>query len=533
MKKRIKRIGVLGLSLMLVALPVQTKMVYASAQAEITEVNANAKAAAESKTEKKSEESAAESKTETKTEETAAESKTETKTEETATESKTETKTEETATESKTETKTEETATESKTETKPEETTTETESKTETKPEETTTETESKTETKPEETATETESKTETKPEDAGTEEAETKVEEAATEENTPAPTEQTAVGTVQIPNVTGMTEEEALALLGQVVLPGGGTIEVIKAYAYSAEYAEGVVYEQSLLGDVSAEQAGSINLSISMGEEPEEVLDLEEEESVNRITTFGIAEYLDERELNTATSTGDRASTSQFGIDWDSLPASYEYNWDNSVNCWYWGVWVDGVRYTTPVGQYSTDVRHKIQIYCDGTYVYTHVIFSRDYWNVVCGDDYRYYFDNQMTAFQLTAPGGGSIEQAARRMSAGTHQIEVRHRSSWISGKNVEGAVGYLTKYEDNVNAQVEFKIPLSEMMRQNDRIDMENLGTIKFYTPNLMYRTITASGADTLPMVTAGVSLLLIPGSSIILKKFRKKKKNDEENV
>ena len=25
---------------------------------------------------------------------------------------------------------------------------------------------------------------------------------------------------------------------------------------------------------------------------------------------------------------------------DWDGIPCSYEYNWDNSENCWVNGVW-------------------------------------------------------------------------------------------------------------------------------------------------------------------------------------------------
>ena len=46
---------------------------------------------------------------------------------------------------------------------------------------------------------------------------------------------------------------------------------------------------------------------------------------------------------------------------DWENLPCTYEYNWDNSQNFWQWGVWIDGVCYKTEPGTYSTDVRHKI----------------------------------------------------------------------------------------------------------------------------------------------------------------------------
>lgn len=496
MRQRMKQIGAIWLCVMLIVLPIQAKTVRATANEEIS-------GKTESVTETAENSQKASAAAEVQTEEAAGEAAEE--------ESKTESPAADNAAQAEEKTETENKPEENAGEDKPAEA--------ESKPEETVSETENNSEDAPAETET-------------GTEET---VQSPETTGETADANAITQASTVQIPNVTGMLEEDAMTALQQVVLPDGGTIEVIKNYEYSTAAAENVVYEQSPVGDVAAEQAGTVHISISMGEEPSEVLQMEEEDGESRITSFGIAEYLEESE-NLDMATQERPAVSQFGINWSSLPASYEYNWDNSANCWYWGVWVNGVKYTTPVGQYSTDVRHKMQVYCDGTYVYTHITFSRDYWNVVNGDDYRYYFDGEMAAFQLTTIGGGNIERESRRMSPGTHQIEVRHRRTQLSGTLAEGSIGYLTKFEDNVNAQVEFKIPLSEMMRQNKKIDMENVGTIQFFTPNLMYRMITCSGAGTLPLVTAGVSLLVIPGSTLFIKKYRKKKKKeekDEENI
>ena len=65
---------------------------------------------------------------------------------------------------------------------------------------------------------------------------------------------------------------------------------------------------------------------------------------------------------------------------DWNDKPYSYEYNWDNSDNCWYYGVWYDGQCFKTPEGTYDTTVRHKMQLYSDNEYVYMHIVISEDY---------------------------------------------------------------------------------------------------------------------------------------------------------
>lgn len=326
----------------------------------------------------------------------------------------------------------------------------------------------------------------------------------------------------VSIPDVTGMTESEAIKALSEVTLPNQAELEIIKSYAYSSVSAD-VVYEQSLVGEVEKEDAKSIHISISMGEEPKAPLMLINE-SVGSMSTFGLARYLD---------TGTDTSGSQFGIDWDSLPCSYEYNWDNSMMCWDYGVWINGVCYKTPRGEYSTDVRHKVQVYCDGTYLYTRIVFARDFWSTANGDNYRYFFDDKEAVFQFVGPKGNSLTNESKTMAVGTTQVGIQHSMGTMSSEYVNGAMAYLTKFESGINAILEAKIPLSEIVSQNPGIDMDTVGAIQFQSPNIMYRKVTVSGADTLPFVTAGVLFIAVPGSALLLRKYHKKRKRNEQTV
>lgn len=325
----------------------------------------------------------------------------------------------------------------------------------------------------------------------------------------------------VMIPDTTGMTESDAMAVLEAVVLPDGTALEIIKNYAYSAEIAADIVYEQSLAGEVAAADAGQVHISISLGQEPDEILAAATQE-VSPLSTFGLARYI-EPEITTANS--------QFGIDWDSLPATYVYNWDNSANCWYWGVWIDGVCYKTPEGTYSTDVRHKAQLYCDGEYVYLRIVFSRDYGAKVNGDNYNFYINDDTASFRVVYKGGETLTDNTAKLEPGTHEVEVRHGNGSISWEVAQGSLAYLTKHETDVNAELEMRIPLSEMVRQNQNIKLDNVETIRFASSNIMdiNSPITASGASTYPMASAAAALLLVPGSTALLKRFDKKKKKD----
>lgn len=212
---------------------------------------------------------------------------------------------------------------------------------------------------------------------------------------------------------------------------------------------------------------------------------------------------------------------------DWESLPCSYEYNWDNSQNCWYWGVWVsqDEV-YRTEPGTYSTDVRHLMQMYCDGEYVYIHIIYGRNYQNKVNGDDFQFYVGGEMAAFQVVTPEGEELD-ALLDDAPGIYPVEIRHRNTQLSFLNATGTNGYLLRTEDNINNELEIRIPLIELQRQNPDINVETLGTIEFYTPNLMYRRISAVGTSSAPIVLATLC------GGIVLCGFAMRKRKKDGNV
>lgn len=196
---------------------------------------------------------------------------------------------------------------------------------------------------------------------------------------------------------------------------------------------------------------------------------------------------------------------------DWNDKPYSYEYNWDNSSNCWYHGVWIDGVCYKTPEGEYSTDVRHKMQLYSDTDYIYLHIVFSKDYGSGFNGEDYQFYFNSESTKFQITDLNGKTLTNNVNKMNPGTYEVLVKHGSGSISGQSAQGAVAYINIPNDHKNIQLEFKIPYEEFSRQNSNINISNVSSIEFFTPNLMYRRIVSEGSPTGAWIIIAAAILL----------------------
>lgn len=300
--------------------------------------------------------------------------------------------------------------------------------------------------------------------------------------------------------DLLGMNISDAQSYIDKLLENG---IETDISYDFSDFYEEDVIMESSVGNLKDLNEGDTLLLTVSLGANLE----------ANLLTTSMLS-VTGQQEL---TSNGDAANKG-YMVDWDRIPASYEYNWDNSGNCWYWGVWIDGQCYKTPEGEYSTDVRHKMQLYCDGTYVYLHVIFSRDYWAKFNGEDYQFWLDGNMAAFQVEWPGGGTITGNLDGTSPGEYTVEVRHRDSSISYAVAEGSEGHLFVNEDNINNQLEIKIPLSEMVRQNPNINLDFLNSIEFFTPNLMYNRISCTGASTFPVIPVALVSIIAVGTFII---------------
>lgn len=204
----------------------------------------------------------------------------------------------------------------------------------------------------------------------------------------------------------------------------------------------------------------------------------------------------------------------------WDDIPASYEFNWNKP------DAWVDDVHYTETN---STDVRHEMKLYSDGENVYLKVVFAREFHNgqMGNGNDYQFWIDNQqMAAYQVEWPDGSSLSY--NTAEPGVYKVDVRHRDSSWSYVLTDGAVAYYRINEDNLNNELELKIPLSEFVKQNGNIDLDNYSMISFFTPNLMQDKIHTGGASSGAEPFAAVVFLLIPASYVWLKR-----KDDKEDM
>ena len=281
------------------------------------------------------------------------------------------------------------------------------------------------------------------------------------------------------------------------------GETNVIKQYATSDEYGANTIMESYV------DEEGNLIMVISQGSDA--------------AVTAGL-------EATTADDEDEHESSSAPAVDgsfsgWEDIPVSYEYNWDNSANCWQNGVWIDGQKYTTEEGTYSTDVRHGMQMYADDENVYLNITFAREFstGQQANGNDYQFWVDGQMAAYQVEWSDGAQLSYS--NAAPGTYQVDVRHRDSSWSYVLTDGAVAYYHVNEGNINNQLELRIPLEEFVKQNGNINLDNYSMIQFYTPNLMSNRISAAGSPTGSIPFAAGAFLFVPASYIWLKK-----KNDK---
>ncbi len=286
------------------------------------------------------------------------------------------------------------------------------------------------------------------------------------------------------------------------------GETNVIKQYALSDTCAANTIMESYV------DEDGNLIMVISQGSEPVS-MGLEAEDGKD----------------------GGSGSAAAPGIDgsfngWDGIPKSYEYNWDNSQNCWQWGNWVtdpvtgEQVCYKTEEGTYDSNVRHEMQLYTDGENVYLKITYATIYDSYANGNDFQFEVDGKKASYQVEWADGSQL--AGSNAAPGVYPVEVRHRDSSVSYGLADGAVAYYRVNENNVNNQLELKIPLTEFQRQNGDINLDNFSMIQFYTPNLMYNKISAAGSPTGSVPFAAAAFLLVPVSYVWLKK-----KNREEEA
>lgn len=344
-----------------------------------------------------------------------------------------------------------------------------------------------------------TEAETEKQTEDV--EKAETETEEQTEDAETEETEEQT-----ETEEATETEEEAGEELLfvdkdGNEITPSSlvGTDYTTIADSYDGveniikKYEESDEYEENMIMDSYVDEDGNLVIVISKGPAKEEAAP----------SLF---------KLNSS-SVGDAPAVDGSFTGWDDIPASYEFNWNKP------DAWVDGVHYTETN---STDVRHEMKLYTDGENVYLKVVFAREFCNgqVANGNDYQFWVDNeQMAAYQVEWPNGSSLSN--NTAEPGVYEVDVRHRDSSWSYVLTDGAVAYYRINDGNLNNELELKIPLSEFVKQNPNINLDNYNMISFFTPNLMQDKISAAGASSGAVPFAAVVFLAVPASYIWLKK------------
>lgn len=306
-------------------------------------------------------------------------------------------------------------------------------------------------------------------------------------EEDETLETEETQeVQMLEIPDVTGMNYQDADAALKEF------SVEILHTFTYSDEIEEDVVISQSISGNVDAEELNQITLEISAG--PEKARSAKEE---------------------VISIDGDFS-------DWSDKPYSWEYGYENSNEVWNGWFYVNGKAEQCEKGTYNNNVRHKIGLYCDGENVYVYVQLATAYGSGFDGIDYEFTIDGQKAAFQLFTSG-------ADMSTPGVYNVDVKNRNGSAGYTLADGADSKLLVHENGKNNELEVKIPLSTLQMQNPNIDIENVGNIEFWASHLMYRPVSAAGADTSPYAGAALAFMLIPSSTILLKKYPRKKETN----
>lgn len=285
------------------------------------------------------------------------------------------------------------------------------------------------------------------------------------------------------------------------------GEANAVKQYVVSDEVPAGTIINSYV------DENGNLVMEISQGAPTSTVEEPEEEKTVLEEVVETVAHGLD----STFGSSSSAPPVDGSFTGWDDVPASYEFNWNKP------DAWVDGTHYTETN---STDVRHEMKLYSDGENVYLRIIYAREFKNgqVANGNDFQFWIDDQqMAAYQVEWPNGASLSN--NTAEPGVYVVDVRHRDSSWSYVLTDGAVAYYHINENNLNNELELKIPLSEFVKQNPNINLDNYSMIGFFTPNLMQNKIHTAGASTGAEPFAAAAFLLVPTSCMLIKKKNEK--------
>ena len=233
---------------------------------------------------------------------------------------------------------------------------------------------------------------------------------------------------------------------------------------------------------------------------------------------------YFNSKEAQAFTS---NISIDGYYDDWEDKPYSWEYVWDNP---WQIPDYWDGTQNITKEyrdengNPYNLEIRHKMSLMSDDEYVYLYIKVSSNPGSGLYADDFQFWIDGEMAAFRITFPNGDSLTK--RKVSPGSYHVEVRHARSGVSNTVVGDASAVFTKKPNDLNNEIEIKIPYTAMKLQNDNINLNTMRTIEFFTPNMMYRRIASSGISTSPIIGI-MSCVIVAGSILFWSKYRNRRK------
>ena len=242
----------------------------------------------------------------------------------------------------------------------------------------------------------------------------------------------------------------------------------------------------------------------------------------VREIATPPIVEVTADEEINLLDHFGLVASSAPVpNFDnggWPGIPASYEYNWDNTDNATKYGMWGGNGNLQGYVASTIEDVnvRHRMQMYCDGDNIHLLITYASCFDNPGNGDDYNFYLDGEHVKFKVVYDDNGANLTSGR--SPGTYNLKVLHEDRSGSSYEALGSYGTMTVHEGQLNNVTEITIPVSEMVRQNPNINPESFSLIEFFTPNLMYRRMATAGASSGPWPFALGSLVFFTGACCV---------------
>lgn len=197
---------------------------------------------------------------------------------------------------------------------------------------------------------------------------------------------------------------------------------------------------------------------------------------------------------------------------DWADKPFVWEYNWNNPP--------------LAGENGYTTNSRHKISLFRDDNNVYLHIIMAKNYYNSLVGNDYEFTCDGITTHFNITTISGASINNSS--FGVGIFPVNLVNESGKFSGQTAQDCSGMLKRKSGGINDEVEIKIPIKDFHLQDNKIAVNNVKTISFFTPNLMMwgDSITCVDTDTAPYLGVFICLASVAIVFVVIRIKKRKR-------